>query len=161
MASHRTSFVSALFAVALAGCSQPSHAVIYPAAIKASSQTHLVQGQYTPVALESIDGVSIQEGKLMLRGPSGTIAVDPPAGADLAKPTRHWALTTEAAGDDHRTITFTHSQSVEDFSIELPPANAELRFGVFSGPGGGEVMVLAWGTGGRSFWGHVTIKRRA
>ena len=153
-------FVHGAVFLLLAGCSQASLPE-YPASITGSSQTHKVRGQYAPLALDSIDAVSIRDGQLVLRGASGEATVDAPAGADLSRPTRHWALTTEATADGRRVVTFTHSQSVEDFTIELPEAAAELRYGVFSAPGGGEVMVFAWGGGGQSFWGHVTIERLA
>jgi hypothetical protein len=143
----------------LAGCSQASRLPEYPAAVTGSSRTHNVGGQYTPLAIDSVEGVSIREGKLVLRGTSGSATVEAPANADLTRPTRDWALTTEATAAGRRVVTFTHSQSVEDFTIELPEGDAELRYGVFSAPGGKEVMVFAWGADGQSFWGHVTIER--
>jgi hypothetical protein len=154
----RLSFHGLVFLL-LVGCSQASRLPEYPAAIAGSSRTHKVGGQYAPLAIDSIERVSIRDGKLVLRGASGEVTVEAPANADLSRPTHDWALTTEAIADGHRVVTFTHSQSVEDFTIELPEADADLRYGVFSAPDGKEVMVFAWGAAGQSFWGHVTIER--
>lgn len=143
--------------VVLGSCSQ---ATAQPTPLIATSRTHAVRGEFSPVLLDRVARVSVDKGKLVLHGTFGTVAMDPPASADVAQPTRVWALTTEAVVDGKRAVTFTHSESVEDFSIELPGSDAELLYGVFASRAGGEVMVLAWGDQARSYWGHLTIARR-
>ena len=86
--------------------------------------------------------------------------MDVPGGANPDKPQRTWALTTEGTGDSGRRFTFVHNESLADFSIELPPSEAPLRFGVLEGPSGGDVMIFAWGEKSRSYWGYVTITRK-
>jgi hypothetical protein len=143
--------------VILAGCTQ---AGAQSTPISATSSTHAVRGELVPVALDRVGRVSVDKGKLVLHGSLLTVAVDPPASADVSQPTRVWALTTEAHVDGKRVVTFTHSESVEDFSIELPGSDAELLYGVFPSKTGGEVMVLAWGSETRCYWGYLTIARR-
>jgi hypothetical protein len=117
-----------------------------------------VRGHYEPVALEQIDRVSVDGGKLVLDGGGASVAVTLPASADTSQPTRHWALTTEReVGTGRRSLTFTHNQSVEDFTVELPIEDAEIRFGVFAGRESGEVMAFAWGQKSKSYWGYLTI----
>jgi hypothetical protein len=147
--------------VALSGCLQASsQAPAYPAPLIGASRTHVVRGEYSAVALASVDGVSVRDGKLILRGPLGTLSIAPPASADLSKPTRHWALTTESNAGSKRELTFTHAQSIEDFTIEMPAGSGEVLYGVFEATAGTEVMVLAWGAETESYWGYVTVARR-
>ena len=149
-----------LAAFTATGCSPAPQAVVYPAPLVGDSKTHLVRGEYSPAALDRIARVSIDSGKIVLNGTSASLTLDPPAGADTSLPTRNWALTTDASTDEKRSLTFTHNQSVEDFTIEVPPGGADVLYGVFTGPGGTEVMVLAWDSGTDRFWGYVTIARR-
>jgi hypothetical protein len=157
------SFVLATFAVCTA-CSPAASQAPLPAAsggaLTAASKTHAGSGAYTPVVLDSIERVSVDAGKLVLRGSSSSVAIDPPASADLSKPTRNWALTTESDLDGRRSLTFTHAQSVEEFTIELPPGQGNVLYGVFAAPADREVMVLAWGAESRSYWGYLTISRK-
>jgi hypothetical protein len=119
----------------------------------------VVRGHYLPVALDRVEGVSIDAGKIALRGSSSSVAIDPPASADLSRPTRNWALVTETNTGGTRVLTFTHAESLDEFTVELPASEARIHFGVFSGSADTEVMILAWGQDSQCFWGHVTIAR--
>ena len=141
---------------------------IQPAAdIQGTSTTLSVTGRFEPVTLDSVDGVSIEEGRLILRGSSTSLGVDLPPSADTTKPVRNWALTTEGTGERGRTFTFINGDSLQDFTVELPPGDAPLKFGVFNQraiggePPAGDVMVFAWGSASRSYWGYVTITKKA
>lgn len=141
------------------GCSSGSQAVTYPAPLTGSSQTMVVRGQYETVALDRVEGVSLDDGKLTLRGSSASVALAPPASADLSRPTRNWALVTETSAGATRVLTFTHAETLDEFTLELPASEAQIYFGVFGGPADTEVMILTWGQDSRCFWGHVTIAR--
>jgi hypothetical protein len=129
------------------------------APLTGSSKTVTVRGEYNAVSIDQIDGMSIRDGKLALRGPQTTVAVDLPPAAD-AKPSPGWALVTETGTDAGRSVTFTHESTLDDFTLELPASDAPLRYGTLAGKGGGEVLIFAWGEKSRSFWGWVTISRK-
>ena len=163
-------FLIGLFGVASAACSSPSsepvraEAPLPPQAaadITGTSDKLTVTGRIEPIAVDAVDGLGMEGGRLVVRGTTRSITVDVPGHADPEKPTRHWALTTEGAGDGNvRRFTFVHGESLDDFSIELPPGDAPLRFGVLTGREGGDVMIFAWGAASRSYWGYVTITRK-
>jgi hypothetical protein len=142
---------------ATSGCAK---ATVYPAPLAGSSTTVVVRGQYAPIALDRVDALSVEDGKLTVHGSAAKVTVDLPATVDVSQPTRHWALITEADTGRARAVTFTHEESLDDFTIELPPGNAPIHYGVFSGRTGDEVMVFAWGAESRSFWGYAAIGRR-
>jgi hypothetical protein len=151
----RLSIVLVLFGFSAAtGCSHP---VPRSGSIVGVSQTVTVRGNYSPVALDRVDRLSLEGGKLILHGSSSTVTVDPPPAADPAKPDPHWALATERLTDTGRIVTFTHDMSLDDFSIELPRSEAPLRFGGFSGRDGNDVLIVAWGENSRSFLAELTI----
>jgi hypothetical protein len=130
------------------------------APLTGSSKTLTVRGEYDAVAIDQIDGMAIRDGRLALRGPQTTVAVDLPPAADAARPGRGWSLVTEAAGNSSRTVTFTHETTLDDFTLDLPASDAPLRYGTLGGRNGGEVLVFAWGENSKSFWGYVTIARK-
>ena len=140
--------------IGLVGCA-PAAAQSRP--IKRVSKTVSVEGQYSSLALDKVDSVAMENGQLVVRGSFESVAVALPAGADAAKPVRHWALVTEANVNDSRMLTFTHDQSLDDFTLELPPTEAEMHYGVFEGKDGAEVMVMTWGADAKCYWGYVTI----
>lgn len=124
-----------------------------------SSKTLTVRGEFSAVALDQIDGMALRDGKLALRGSQTTIAVDLPPTADATKPGRGWSLVTEASANGHRTVTFTHETTLDDFTLELPASDAPLRYGSLGGLSGDDVLVFAWGENSKSFWGWVMIGR--
>jgi hypothetical protein len=133
-----------------------------PGTIAGTSKTMSVAGEYTPLALDRVARVGVEEGRLVVHGTSSSVTVDLPAGADAGRATRHWALVTEAnLQDGRRQLTFTHSESLEDFSIELPESEGSVRYGGFEREEGGEVLVFAWGESSLTYWGWVTIARPA
>jgi hypothetical protein len=126
-----------------------------------SSKTLTVRGEYSAVALDEVAGIALQDGKLALRDSEKKIAlIDLPPMADATKPGRGWSLVTEAAANGHRTVTFTHETTLDDFTLDLPASDAPLRYGSLGGKSGDDVLVLAWGEKSKSFWGWVTIQRR-
>ncbi len=127
--------------------------------IKGSSQTVTVTGEYQPVAIDRIDRLGMEHGKLVLYGSPANVIVDLPPGAGQTKANQQWALVTEGEANGTRTLTFTHEQSLDDFTISLPAGDAELRYGTLSGKTGDDVVVFAWGRDSRSYWGFVTITR--
>jgi hypothetical protein len=135
-------------------------AVAQPVPLQGSSTTFEVHGRYAPVAIDRVERLSIDGGRLVVHGSSTRVAVDFPTEADPAKPSGHWALITEGSAGDARVLTFTHDQSLDDFTIELPPSQAQVRYGTFAGRQGDDVMVFAWGDHSRAYWGYVSIARR-
>jgi hypothetical protein len=151
------SFRTAAMAVSLVGLIGCAPAAAQSGSLKGTSKTLNVQGRYSPLALDRVDTVSIKDGQLVVRGSFDSVTVALPAGADHTRPVRHWALVTEANVNGVRQLTFTHDQSLDDFTIEVPPTDAEVHYGVFEGPDGAEVMVLTWGADAKCYWGYVTI----
>ncbi len=146
--------LSAAFLVT--GCIQ---AVAQPVPLVGFSKTLTVKGQYQPLKIDQVAGVSMKNGQLVVRGSFETVTVDLPPAADASTVIRHWALVTEAHVDNKRVLTFTHDESLDDFTLELPATDAEIRYGVFAGASGDEVMMLIWGSNAKCFWGHVAIRR--
>jgi hypothetical protein len=150
--------VVALLAVATtAGTTGCSRSVSGSGAIAGTSDTVTVRGTYARVALDRVDRVSIEGGKLVLHGSSSTVEVDLPPAADPAKPDPHWALATEGDNGRARVLTFTHDMSLDDFTIELPRSQAPIRFGGLSGRDGNDVLILAWGEESQSYHAELTI----
>jgi hypothetical protein len=146
----------------LIACAQPgaqpgAQAEAQPGTIAGTSKTKVIRGEYAPVKLPDVDRVSIEGGKLVLHAAAASVTVELPSGVDTGKPTRNWALTTDADAGDQTAYTFTHAESLDDFTIELPTADGELRYGVFERGSGGEVMALAWAGEGKSYFGWVAI----
>jgi hypothetical protein len=150
---------SMLVAAVAAGCSQP--VISASTALSGSSQTLEVSGSYAPAAIDRVDRLTIDGGKLVLHGSASTLAVDIPPTANPEQPDSHWALVTESDTGRGRVLTFTHDMSLDDFTIELPSSEAPIRYGGFSGRDGNDVMVLAWGEGSRSYYAQLTIVRKA
>jgi hypothetical protein len=141
----------------ITACSRPA---AQSATLEGESKTHVVRGEYARVALPQVDGLALANGKLVVRGGSESVTIDPPASADPAQPNRRWTLVTESAATGKRVVTFTHETSIEEFTIELPESEAELHYGALASRAGGDVLVFAWGADSRSYWGYVTIKSR-
>jgi hypothetical protein len=123
------------------------------------SKTMTVRGEYSAVAIDQVDGMSLRDGRLALRGSTTTI-IDLPPMADASKAGRGWALVTETAAGTNRVLTFTHETTLDEFTLELPASEAPLRYGSLGGRNDEDVLVFAWGIAGRSYWGYVTIARK-
>jgi hypothetical protein len=152
-----------LLLVALSGCSTTAPIPPGPTPLTGSSQTLTVRGQYAPVAIDHVDRLSVEGANLVLHGASSSVAVPLPPGAGQPRPAgEQWALVTEARADRKRTVTFTHEKSLDDFTLDLPGSDAELRYGTLAAAAGGDdFVVFAWGNDSRSGWGYVTIARAA
>lgn len=151
---------TALIACAQPGAQPGAPSEAQPGAVTGTSKTKAVRGEYAPVTLPEVDRVSIEGGKLVLHAAAASVTADLPPGVDTSKPTRNWALTTDTDAGDQTAYTFTHAESLDDFTIELPSADGELRYGVFEHGSGGEVMALAWSGKGTGYFGWVTIAGR-
>lgn len=138
----------------LISCSGAS-AQIVP--ITGTSKTMTVKGQYQPLQIDEVDGVSLKGAQLVIRGSFESVTVDLPAMADPAKVTRHWALVTESSQGERKILNFTHDESLDDFTLDVPLSEGEIRYGVFVSRTGGEVMLLTWGSNAKCYWGYVTI----
>lgn len=141
--------------VAVSACVQQVAAQAVPLASVAGSMP--VKGQYQPLRIDEVGGVALKDGKLVVRGSFESVTIDLPPFVDTTKVVRHWALVTESSTETKRILNFTHDQSLDDFTIEIPPTEADIRYGVFAGRDGGHVMVLTWGTDAKCYWGYLVI----
>jgi hypothetical protein len=126
-----------------------------------ASADYIVSGEYTSVKIDRVEAVRVDNRRLVLKGAPADLVVDLPTAADPDRPTRHWALVTDAHVDGHRLVIFTEAESVKDVSIELPDSDVPIHFAVFAARDGGEILVFA--TGDRqsrqpSLYGHIAIK---
>jgi hypothetical protein len=139
------------------------HAAAAPQTLTVASNDYTVSGQYVSLPLDRVDGLRVERGRLVVKGPPADVAVDVPPSADLERAARHWALVTDAHVDRHRLLVFTEAESVKDVSIELPDGEAPIHFDVFASRDGGEILVFATGdrqSGPPSLWGYVAIKQK-
>lgn len=122
-----------------------------------------VTGEYRKVAIDSVERMTIEDGKLVLHGATGTATVDLPPNADPDQKNRGWALTTEGESTDEgtRAMTFTQEMSLEDFTITVPAADGQVAYGSLGGRDGKDVLLFAYGSGSRAFWGWATITKTA
>jgi hypothetical protein len=146
-----------VFALTAARCAPPVQDG--PQSIHATSKGLTIDGQYAAVALDEVKHIAIEHGKLVLHGENGTATVDLPADAGEPKTSDQWALVTESKNGNRRALTFTHEQSLEDFTFEVPASDAELHYGTLAGRSGHDLLVFAWGIHARSYWGYVSITR--
>ncbi len=122
-----------------------------------------VTGEYRKVAIDSVERMTIEHGKLVLHGAVGTATVDLPPNADPTQTNRGWALVTEGDSTEQgtRTMTFTQEMSLEDFTITVPAADGQVAYGSLGGRDGKDVLLFAYGAGSRAFWGWATITKLA
>jgi len=129
--------------------------------LTATSEKVTAAGAYARVNIESVERITIDSGKLTLHGPSGTVAVDLPANADPGQQNKGWALVTEGEADGARSLTFTQETSLEDFTIAVPPAEGQVAYGSLGGRDGHDVLLFAYGSGSKAYWGWATISPRS
>jgi hypothetical protein len=137
-----------------AGC---SHEPEGPVDIVGTSGKYTVEGKYAPIVIDRVDALSIDGGKLAVHGSSTTQTEDLPAGAEASKPEPHWSLTTETDSGNKRMLTFTHNESMAEFTIPIPKGTADVHYGTLQNSQGNDVMLLAWGELAHCYWGYVTI----
>lgn len=160
MRGHTSTLTGALVLLACAALSNCTKAAAQAGPLASTAGTVVARGELTPLRLDQVAGVSLKEGRLMARGAFETVAIDLPGFVDTAQVIRHWALVTESSLNDKKVLNFTHDQSLDDFTIELPATDAEIRYGVFAHRDGGEVMVLTWGKDAVCYWAYLVIGPR-
>ena len=134
----------------------PASAQSFP--IASIAGTAVAKGEYRPLALDEVTRVTLDgDGRLVAAGSRDSVVLDLPAFVDTTQVVRHWALVTEAHAAGRTVLTFTHDESLDDFTIEVPESHASIRYGAFAHRSGGDVLVLAWGRDERCYWGYVTI----
>jgi hypothetical protein len=125
-----------------------------------TSEKVTVHGEYKRAALDSVERMTIENGKLVLHGGSRSVSIDLPAAADPEQKNRGWALVTEGEGETARTLTFTQETSLEDFTISVPAAEGQISYGSLGGRDGNDVVLFAYGSGSKAYWGWVSVQRR-
>jgi hypothetical protein len=138
-------------------CSAPAAAQAVP--LTGTGGSVPVKGHYQPLRIDEVGTVTLKDGRLVVRGSFESVTIDLPPFVDTARVVRHWALVTESLADNGRKVlNFTHDESLEDFTIDVPATDAEIRYGVFANrSGGGDVMVLTWGREARCYWAYLVI----
>lgn len=152
----RLLFLTALMTSVLAtACAQPP----LPAsgAINGTSEKLAATGEYKPLALDAVDRLTLENGKLVVHGPSSSVTLDVPAAATPEQKTPAWALVTEGESETSRSLTFTHEMSLDDFTIRVPPSAGQVAYGTLTGKNKHDVLVFAYGSGAKCYWGWVDI----
>jgi hypothetical protein len=151
------SMAIAVLPLVLAGCRRP---LPETGPISGTSKTLTVTGTYASIPIASVDRLTIDNGRLVVHAERGETAVDLPAVADPDQKGRGWALVTEGEDDVARTLTFTHESSLDDFTIQVPNTAGQIEYGSLGGRDGSDVLVFAYGSGSKSYWGWVTIRKK-
>lgn len=154
--SRLTSLCSAFVLLANVGCSKP---LAENGTFTTSSATATATGEYNRVDIDSVERMSIEDGKLVLHGTGTSVTLDLPANADPDQKNRGWALVTEGEGDGSRTLTFTQENSLEDFSITVPAAAGQIAYGSLGGRDGRDVLLFAYGSANKAYWGWASIQK--
>ena len=129
--------------------------------LTATSDKVTATGEYRPLNIDAVERMTIEAGKLVVHGPSGTASVDLPGNADPEQRNRGWALVTEGESDQARTLTFTQETSLEDFTIAVPRADGQVMYGSLGGRDGSDVLVFAYGSAPKAYWGYVTVRKKS
>lgn len=129
--------------------------------LTAASEKVTVAGEYKRVTLDSVERLTIEDNKLVLHGSSGRQAVDLPPNADPEQKNRGWALVTEGEGEGTRALTFTQETSLEDFTISVPASEGQVAYGSLGGRDGSDVLLFAYGSAPKAYWGWASIRKRA
>ena len=155
----RLTVLSASFLLlANVGCSKP---LPDNGTFSVTSQTATATGEYRQADIESVERITIDNGKLVLHSASRSMAVDLPPNADPEQKNKGWALVTEGEGDGSRTFTFTQENSLEDFSVTVPAAEGQVAYGSLGGRDGRDVVIFAYGSNHKAYWGWANVQRRA
>jgi hypothetical protein len=129
--------------------------------LTATSEKVTVVGEYKRIDLDSVERMSIENGKLVLHGSTRSLAVDLPPAADPDQKNRGWALVTEGEADEARTLTFTQEMSLDDFTIAVPPGGGQIAYGSLGGRDGHDVVLFAYGAASKAYWGWASITKTA
>lgn len=153
----------ALFGAAFILLSIPGCAKTLPeeGPLTGTSERVTVSGAFHRVQLDSVERLTIEGGTLVLHGASGTAAVELPPNADPNQRNRGWALVTEGEGEGSRTLTFTQETSLEDFTITVPASEGQIAYGSLGGRDGNDVLMFAYGSASKTYWGWAAIARKS
>jgi len=154
--SRLTSLCATFVLLASVGCSKP---LAENGTFTTSSASATATGEYKRVDIDSVERMSIEDGKLVLHGTGGSLTLDLPANADPDQKNRGWALVTEGEGDGSRTFTFTQETTLEDFSVTVPAAAGRVAYGSLGGRDGRDVVVFAYGSGNKAYWAWANIEK--
>jgi hypothetical protein len=155
--SRLTSLCATFVLLASVGCSKP---LAENGTFTTSSASATATGEYKRVDIDSVERMSIEDGKLVLHGTGGSLTLDLPANADPDQKNRGWALVTEGEGDGSRTFTFTQETTLEDFSVTVPAAAGRVAYGSLGGRDGRDVVVFAYGSGNKAYWAWANIEKK-
>lgn len=149
--------LTGLLACATLACSRP---LPDDGTIAVDAEKVSVSGAYHPVKVDDVERITIENDTLVLHGQGGQATVPLPPNADPAQKNKGWALVTEGEDEGSRTLTFTQETSLEDFTITLPASPGQVTYGSLGGRDGRDVLVFAYGSGGKAYWGWVAIARK-
>lgn len=159
MTVSRVVLLSALLVVATAaGCKK---SLPESGQLTGTSNTLAVAGEYKRATVDSVERISIESGKLVVHGTSGTQALDLPPSADPDQQNKGWALVTEGEEDGARRLTFTHETSLDDFTIAVPASDGQIAYGSLGARDGSDVLLFAYGSASKTYWGWASIAKRA
>src|SRR6478609_5702034 len=99
--SRLTDICAAFLLLANVGCSKP---LAENGTFATTSASATATGEYNRVDIDSVERMSIDDGKLVLHGAAKSVTLDLPANADPDQKNRGWALVTEGEGDGSRTL---------------------------------------------------------
>ena len=158
MSLSRLVFLMPLVFAAMSGAC--SHPLPEEGPLTGTSRNLTVSGEYKRVAVDAVDRLTLENGKIVVHSPSASVTLDIPAGADAQQKRPGWALVTEGESERARSLSFTHEISLDDFTIEVPPSPGQVAYGTLTGKSGGDLVVFAYGSGSRCYWGWVDVGKR-
>lgn len=166
--------VAVLAAIAAAGWLYDVIRVRWPHEIRLDTEAFHVVGRYYWLPLDSVDGISVRDGRLVVGGstlkteffgewfrstPGEVVRKLPPAFAN-ARAVDNWSLTPEDYLPNGRRYTFRDARSNRSFSVILPSGTADVLFEALENEGA-TVIVFAggdWKVGPESYFGYVTVR---
>src|SRR3954466_7965844 len=153
-----TCLCAAFLLLVNAGCSRP---LPDRGTFSDNSTTASATSEYSRIDVDSVERISIEDGKLVVHGANRSVTLDLPANADPEQKNRGWTLVTEGETDGTRTFTFTQETSLEDFSVTVPAASGQVAYGSLGGRDGKDMVVFAYGTDNKAYWGWARVEKLA
>ena len=159
--SRRTLLSAAFAAVAVTTVLGCAKSLPENGPIAGESSTLAVAGEYKRATVDNVERITIEDGKLVVHGASGSQSIDLPPPADPDQQNRGWALVTEGEEAGARRLTFTHETSLDDFTIAVPASEGRIAYGSLGGRDGGtDVLLFAYGSASKTYWGWASISKR-
>ena len=154
--------LATLVALSLAACTSKAAPPALPDSgpFTGTSSTLTVSGEYKRSGIDAVERIAIEDGKFVLHSTANTEPHDLPPTADPAQQNKGWALVTEGEEDGSRRLTFTHETSLDDFTIVVPASDGQVSYGSLGGRDGNDVLLFAYGSGSKTYWGWATIGKR-